>query len=160
MSTLPKADPAIYQVLRSKVFHGPIPNALDGGVHLVLMDWNVSNGTATVLAARDGSASVYLSSGGGFIGGGQGHPEIRQAALQSINIATGLLSAFSSAEDTTLPVQGSVNFFIRKDQGTFRAIALEEELRAGKSQLSPLGGAMQNIITLYRLKYPRSSQKR
>jgi hypothetical protein len=36
----------------------------------VVMDWGVKNGTATIVAMSDGSASVYFSSGGGYIGGG------------------------------------------------------------------------------------------
>ena len=32
---------------------------------VVLMDWGVNNGMATVVAASDGSASVYFASGGG-----------------------------------------------------------------------------------------------
>src|SRR4029077_5342794 len=32
----------------------------------VIMDWGVTEGTATVVAFSDGNASVYLSSGGGF----------------------------------------------------------------------------------------------
>lgn len=36
-----------------------------------VMDWGVTNGTATVVAISDGTASIYLSSGGGSIGGGQ-----------------------------------------------------------------------------------------
>src|SRR4029077_10438111 len=35
-----------------------------------LMDWSLGSGTATVVAISDGTASVYLSSGGGSIGGG------------------------------------------------------------------------------------------
>src|SRR5215831_4132356 len=31
----------------------------------VIMDWPVGNGTATVVAISDGTASIYLSSGGG-----------------------------------------------------------------------------------------------
>ena len=34
----------------------------------VLMDWGISRGTVTVAAFADGTASVYLSSGGGSIG--------------------------------------------------------------------------------------------
>ena len=35
----------------------------------IVMDGGVTKGTATVPALSDGTASVYLSSGGGFIGG-------------------------------------------------------------------------------------------
>ena len=73
MKTPGKTDPAIYPRLRDKALKIRLPNLPPGSVHAVLMDWNVTNGTATVLAGAEGTASIYLSSGGGFIGGSVGH---------------------------------------------------------------------------------------
>jgi hypothetical protein len=76
----PKANPAIYPKLREHALLKIRLNNLSGdSVHSVLMDWHVTNGTATVFAAADGTASLYLSSGGGFLGGGQ---NIRSYAMQ------------------------------------------------------------------------------
>jgi hypothetical protein len=52
----------------------------------VLMDWGINNGTATVVAMSDGSASVYLSSGGGYIGG-KGQEPIRLATEKAVEVA-------------------------------------------------------------------------
>src|ERR1044072_5497440 len=38
-------------------------------IYGVIMDWDVGEGIATVVAFQSGDASVYLSSGGGVIGG-------------------------------------------------------------------------------------------
>jgi hypothetical protein len=63
MNIPPKADPAIYPKLREHALLKIRLNNLSGdSVHSVLMDWNISNGTATVFATADGTASVYLSS--------------------------------------------------------------------------------------------------
>ncbi|HEX6495514.1 MAG TPA: hypothetical protein VF018_08530, partial [Acidobacteriaceae bacterium] len=86
-----RADPAIYVQLREHALQLRLSYLANNSVQVVLMDWNVSNGTATVLAAADGTASVYLSSGGGFLGGGQKYPTIRDAALRAIHLATNLL---------------------------------------------------------------------
>src|SRR5688500_6800465 len=40
-------------------------------VYAVVMDWNMGEGVATTVAYQTGDASMYLSSGGGIIGGGQ-----------------------------------------------------------------------------------------
>jgi hypothetical protein len=47
-------------------------------------DCVVSNATATVIAFSNGHASIYLSTGGGFIGGGE---SVRNAAKKMVAIA-------------------------------------------------------------------------
>jgi len=129
-------------------------NPADDHVHSVLMDWNVANGTATVLTSADGSASIYFSSGGGYIGGGQKYPEIREAALYAIQIATNLLSQFRKTETFDLPAEGEVFFYLSTNAGVHLAVVTDAKLRVGTDPLSPLGGIMQKIITEYRLKFP------
>src|ERR1700761_6513254 len=87
MDTPGKADPAIYPKLREHMLQLRLPNLPDGAIHAVLMDWPVTNGMMTALAATDGTASLYLSSGGGFLGGGQKYPAIREAALNAVEVA-------------------------------------------------------------------------
>jgi hypothetical protein len=151
MNTPPKADPAIYKVMRENaLLRVRLQNLEDHSVHSVLMDWHVGNGTATVLAAADGTASIYLSSGGGFIGGGQKYPQIREAALRAVHLATGLLSQFEITEETELPPTGNVNFFFTTNSGVRLATAKEANLRNGTDPLTALGNTMQKIVTLYR----------
>lgn len=155
MNTPQKADPAIYRSLRENALKLR-PNSLrNDAVHAVLMDWNVGNGTATVLAAADGSASIYLSSGGGYIGGGQKFPEIREAALQAIQVATSLLSQFKKTETSNLPAEGEVFFYLTNNTGAHLAVATEVKLEAGTDPLGSLGEIMQQIISEYRLKFPQ-----
>jgi hypothetical protein len=65
MDAEPKADPAIYPKLRSHALGIRLGGLAEGAVHAVLMDWHVNTGTVTVMAAADGTASLYLSSGCG-----------------------------------------------------------------------------------------------
>jgi hypothetical protein len=157
MSTPDRADPTIYPKLRDSALKSRFPNLSHDAVHVVLMDWRVSNGMATVLAAVDGSASIYFDSGGGYIGGGQKFPEIREAALQAIQIATGLSSQFEKSETFDLPKRGNVYFYLTTNAGAYRAVATETKLSAGTDPLGSLGGIMQRIITEYRLKFPHPS---
>jgi hypothetical protein len=124
-------------------------------VQSVLMDWHVDRGTVTVVAAADGTASLYLSGGGGFIGGGQRFPEIREAALHAVAVATSHQSQFEPTEITALPALGDVTFYLISSDGVRVAVASEARLRAGIDPLAGLGGAMQKIVTEYRLRYPR-----
>src|SRR6516225_870477 len=62
----------VYQGLRNMVLCGTrerfglAPTSSRTEPWGVVMDWGVPNGTATVMALSDGSASIYLSGGGGY----------------------------------------------------------------------------------------------
>ncbi|MGA3345474.1 MAG: hypothetical protein ABSC76_11455 [Terracidiphilus sp.] len=119
------------------------------------MDWNVGKGTATVLATADGTASLYLSSGGGFLGGGQKYAEIRNAALRAVHLATELSPHFKTTVTIDLSAAGEVFFYLTTSNGVRVAVANEANLKAGNDPLASLGATMQQIITEYRLKFPQ-----
>jgi hypothetical protein len=148
-----KADPAIYPKLREHVLQLRLPNLPDGAVHAILMDWPVKDGMMTALAAADGTASIYLSSGGGFIGGGQKYPAIRDAAVNAVLIAASLQTSFQPATTNELPPTGEIFFYIITNGGVRFARATETALKDRTSLLRPLGTAMQEIVTQYRLKF-------
>jgi hypothetical protein len=155
MNTPQKADPAIYPGLRENaLLRIRLKNLQENSLHSVLVDWHAGNGTATVLAAADGTASIYLSSGGGFLGGGQRHPQIREAAILAVHIATGLSPKFEFTEKTALPQEGEVYFYLTTNQGLRLAIGKDSALRAGTDPLLALWVTMQQIVTFYRLTSP------
>ena len=55
----------------------------------VVMDLDVSRGTATVTYLSDGNASIYVSSGGGYLGG-VGKPAINEAAKNFVRHCCGI----------------------------------------------------------------------
>jgi hypothetical protein len=57
----------------------------------VIMDWVVSQATATIIAFSNGHASIYSSTGGGFIGGGE--------SLFYLLTDAGIFTAGASQED-------------------------------------------------------------
>jgi hypothetical protein len=117
----------------------------------VLMDWGIPGGTATVAAYDDGTASVYLSSGGGYLGGGQSHESIRNAATKTVEIASELRSLMQPTTTYPLPQRGQVAFYVRTDAGVFTATVPEDDLRSQRSPFYKLGESAQTIITEYRL---------
>ncbi len=119
----------------------------------VVMDWTTTNGIATVVALSDGTASIYLSSGGGFISGQSKEP-ISNAAKQAVLLAA---SCQPEARPTTtfpLPEGRQITFYLLTDKGAFTASGDEQELQNGTQPLSKLANAMQQIITQYRLTSP------
>ena len=71
-------------------------------IYGVIMDWDLGEGTATLVAFLSGDASLYLSSGGGVIGGG-GHENVKQAVNAFITKAEKYLTKTTRTETTPLP---------------------------------------------------------
>jgi hypothetical protein len=114
------------------------------------MDWGVRNGTATVVAMSDGSASVYLSSGGGYLGG-IGQEPLRKAAQNAVKVARGVQLPSQATTAFPLSEQRGVFFYFLTDAGVFTLRTSEQELSSSRDSLRELGDAMQGVITEYRL---------
>ncbi len=82
------------------------------------MDWDVGEGTATLVSFISGDASLYLSSGGGVIGG-SGHDNVKQAAAAFINKAEKYLSKTVKTYSTPLPEKKGVKFYFLTNKGKF-----------------------------------------
>jgi hypothetical protein len=116
----------------------------------VVMDWGMEKATVTVVAVSDGSASVYFSSGGGFIGGG-GQEPIKAAAQRAVESARSVPLSTRAAAPYPLPDRGGVVFYVLTDGGVYRTSTSEQELNSKGDSLRKLGDAMQGVITQYRL---------
>jgi hypothetical protein len=114
------------------------------------MDWGLAEGTATVVALSDGNASVYLSSGGGFIGG-VSHESIRKAAQKMVAVAAEYQAQTRATTTYPLPQRSQVFFYFLTDKGIFTSSAQEEKLSSHRHPLWKLGDAGQDVITQYRL---------
>jgi hypothetical protein len=116
----------------------------------VLMDWGMRNGTATVVVAADGSASVYFSSGGGYLGG-IGQEPIRRAAQKAVEVARAVQLPSQPTTAYPLPEMHGVFFYFMTDAGVFVLRTSEQELNSPSHPLRKIGDAMQGVITDYRL---------
>ena len=146
----------VYLGLRNQILHltpencGLPARAAPTELCAVLMDWGVNNGAATVVAVADGTVSIYLSSGGGSIGGGQGHAAIREAGQKFLNLSKESLPQMQETTEYPLPDKGQVYFYVRTAAGVFTARTTQEELNSRTHPLRSLGDAAQEIITQYR----------
>ena len=116
----------------------------------VVMDMGQANATVTVVAFGDGNASIYFSSGGGRIGGGQ-RDEIGRAALAAVAVAARFPSEMRATTEYPAPAPGETRFYLRTDGGVLGAGAPTADLGNGRHPLAPLFHAMQEVITQYRL---------
>jgi hypothetical protein len=87
-------------------------------VYGVIMDWEMDGATATTVSYQTGDASLYLSSGGGVIGGGQ-HENVNSAAKQFVSLAQTFLDKTTKTEKTPLPSTDEVKFYLLTNKGIF-----------------------------------------
>ena len=87
-------------------------------VYGVVMDWEMGGATATTVSYKTGDASLYLSSGGGVIGGGQ-HQNVNSSAKQFVTLAQTFLDKTTKTETTPLPDKDIVKFYLLTNKGIY-----------------------------------------
>lgn len=125
---------------------------LDDGVEVVgaLMELGFPGATATVVCFRTGDASMYLSSGGGFIGG-IAREGIRLAALRMVDVAINSVSALSPVSTPAVPPVDHVQFIAITHHGLLAASVATAEASSGDSPLGAWFAAGQDVLTEIRL---------
>jgi len=142
----------VYLGLRRKALRldprevGLRPTASLPRVFGVMMETGYPVGCATLVALADGTASIYLSSGGGFIGGGE-RPRIAAASKELVTEAEHQLDRIPPSRSETLPRVGRVVIRVLTYRGTHAVEASEKDLGSGRHELSGLFYAGQDVIT-------------
>jgi hypothetical protein len=119
-------------------------------VYGVIMDWEIGGAIATTVSYQTGDASLYLSSGGGVIGGGE-HQNVNRAAKQFVSLAQTFLNKTTETEKTSLPGTGEVNFYLLTNKGIYIG---KEQMKNFESNSSPwlkLFEAGNNVLTEIRM---------
>jgi len=105
-------------------------------VYGILMDWEIQGGIATIVAYSTGDASLYLSSGGGIIGGGQ-HKNVSKAAKEWVLLADRFINK-QIATKTALPGAGYTGFFLLTNKGIEANYIETAKLEDASSPYAPL----------------------
>ena len=123
----------------------------DYGVYGVIIEMGYEKGFVTIAGFTSGDASIYFSTGGGFIGG-VGKEPIKNAALNLVNTALNFVTDFEKTEQYPAPKFGQTNFYILTKDGLLTMEAKTNEFKPnGPHPLTPLFAAGQDVITAYRL---------
>jgi hypothetical protein len=102
------------------------------------------------------NGSIYLGTGGGFIGGV--HEPIRTTAKQMVSAAAEYQHQMNRTSTFPLPKRGEVIFYVLTDAGVFTGRASQEELASGHHTFSKPGNAAQAVITAYRVVQPNQQR--
>ncbi|MEJ1938304.1 hypothetical protein WDZ92_49550, partial [Nostoc sp. NIES-2111] len=119
-------------------------------VYGVIMDWEMGGAIATIIAYETGDASLYLSSGGGIIGGGQ-HEFVNKAAKKLITIAQTHLDKALKTEDIDLPASNHVRFYFLTNKGKFIGEDDMKNFENNTSYWQTLFEQANNILTELRM---------
>jgi len=123
-------------------------------VYGVIMDWEMGGATATTVSYQTGDASLYLSSGGGVIGGGQ-HQNVNSAAKQFVSTAQTFLNKATKTVLTPLPATDQVKFYLLTNKGVFVGQETMKNFENNSSAWLKLFEEGNNVLTELR----KSSEK-
>jgi hypothetical protein len=146
----------VYQGLRGQVLNldpatvGLAPAGSSDRVWACVMETGYTNGTATLVCLRDGTTSLYTSSGGGIIGGGAHEPVVR-ANRALLDVLAAELDRLPREQDQSLPGVGRVVIRALTFEGPRAYEAAEDDLGYGRDALSPVFHAAHNVVTELRL---------
>lgn len=119
-----------------------------------VMETGYPNGTATLVCLRDGTTSLYTSSGGGIIGGGT-HQPVVDAATALLTVLAAQLDHLPAHRDHALPGTGRTIIRALTYEGPRAYEAVEDDLGYGRDPLSPVFHAAHGVITQLRRIAPR-----
>jgi hypothetical protein len=89
-------------------------------VYGIILDWDLGDAIATIVGFETGDASMYLSSGGGVIGGGQ-HDNVRNVVKPYIKIGQDYLEKAAKSDTTSLPDKNCIKFHFLTNKGIYCA---------------------------------------
>lgn len=120
------------------------------GVYALLMETGYEDAAVTIIAAADGSASMYFSNGGGLIGVGE-YEQVREVVLETLSELGNYSSNLEKTETFPLPDFGRTRFYAVTDQGVLTADAANDVLGNEKHELSPLFHQVHKLISYMRV---------
>lgn len=118
----------------------------------VLMEIALPSGVSTIVSIRDGTASLYTSTGGGIIGG----YSAQEQAKRFVATAEKHLAGMKSTKSFPYPEVGRVKFYVLTPKGVYSDEADQKELVDGQHALSPLFLAGNDVLTGLRIASERA----
>lgn len=144
----------IYKDMRNlalKLNDKEVPDLKGKRVFAVLMESGFPEAAYTLVAAGDGSASLYFSNGGGLIGAGE-HANVRPESLKVVKMAEECLKDMKKVDAFPIVKPGSTTFYIVTGDGVFSYTAKEDDLGEKRDKkLSGLFHQCHALITQMRI---------
>ena len=112
----------------------------------VLMEVTFSEGSATLVSVRDGTASLYTSTGGGILGGYNAQKEAKRFVVE----AEKHLVSMKPAKSYPYPPAGRIKFYALTRDGVYATEVDEKEVQREGHTLFPLFIAGNEVLSALR----------
>lgn len=119
-------------------------------LYAILMEWSIGEHIATVFGSSTGGASLYTTSSFGIIGG-EGHENVRAAAIRFVRAADGVFDASSPTTEFPYPAQGRVRFYLLTFKGVRFIDCDIASIENGTSAYAKLFDLGQSVLTELRV---------
>jgi hypothetical protein len=120
-------------------------------VYGIVSEMDMNGATATVVTFSTGDTSLYLSTGGGFIGAGQ-HESVKKVVKKYVENGQKYVEKATKIEKAELPESGMTNFNFLTENGIYSISKSLNELESGKSEFSNLFVELNEVISQIRMK--------
>ena len=128
-----------------------LENIDDNKVFGIVTDMAMPNGTASVVAFLTGDTSLYLSSGGAYIGAGN-HDDVNKKIREIVDNLQKYKKQASPIEKAELPTSDQIKFNLLTEDGIYQITANGDDIMKGNSEHINLYKEVDKIMTLIRLK--------
>lgn len=112
----------------------------------VMMEMTFPTGAITLVSLRDGTASIYASTGGGVLGGLTAQKEARRF----VALAEKHLASMKPTKSFQYPKVGRLKFYVLTRDGVYSSEADENEVQDPQHSLSPLFVVGNEVLTALR----------
>ena len=119
----------------------------------VLMEVTFPGGTVTVVSMRDGTASIYGSTGGGVLGGYAAQKEAKLFVTE----AEKHLASMKPTKSFPYPELGRIKFYVLTRDGVYTAEVDEKELQSAQHSLFPLFRTANEVLDVLRTASQRAN---
>jgi len=116
----------------------------------ILMEMGYPETLAGLVVLADGTTSLYLGYGGGFMGGGE-YESVRTASARFLSVADRYHTELQTTHTFPYPDVGRVRFYVLTFSGILFADADEKELAQKAHWLAELFHAGHGVLTELRL---------
>ncbi len=120
----------------------------------LITEMYMNPGTSTIVAYLSGDASIYLSTGGGFIGGGN-HEDVNKKVREIIDQIDKFKINAEKIENAELPKANEVYFNFLTKNGVYQIKENINDIMNEKSDYTELFNEVNKIMTLIRIKSER-----
>jgi len=124
---------------------GVAPPGPDAPIWLIMVELGTPKATASLVAIADGTTSLYLSTGGGVIGGGA-HEQVRSANASLLRTANALRDRMQRVTVCERPPAGSTAFHARTDGGFLSYTGTDLDLARTDRPMSSLFMAAHRVL--------------